>query len=148
MEGFYAHFLEGDRGCGELWAEGEGGLRDTDWYEIVTEEPETFTLTGAFNFSRGILGAIFMRPGEEGSGNCNDVLGTNPFVFGERGEKTDPAASEVSSPGQERKFPALPVSVSPSQSAQATPRISTWYLVHASSVSGALSMRKALSNCR
>jgi hypothetical protein len=76
----------GDVICGDSWALGDGGFRDTDWYEIVVEEETTFTLRGEFAYETGILGVIFMSPGSEGSGDCDEVLGTNPFVRGDPGE--------------------------------------------------------------
>lgn len=75
--------------CGEVWALGDGGLRDTDWYEIDTRETKgsvRFTLRGEFSFETGVLGLIMMTFGNEGKGLCDEVLGVNPFVFGNPGE--------------------------------------------------------------
>ena len=72
--------------CGTTWSIPEGGRRDTDWYQIVTTEETTFTLRGSFAFDGGLIGFIFMRPGQEGTGDCDEVLGAQPFDIGDAGE--------------------------------------------------------------
>lgn len=72
--------------CGTTWSFGNGGLRDTDWYQVVVDEPTTFTIEGQFSFSRGVMGFIMMNFGEEGTGDCGEVLGLSPSQTAGAGE--------------------------------------------------------------
>ncbi len=60
----FAPIACGETMCGTSWA--DTALRDTDWYEIVTIDPENFTWT--VEAEQPVL--IFIMNG--GSGNCSD----------------------------------------------------------------------------
>jgi hypothetical protein len=73
--------------CGQTY-EGssayDGSQRDTDWYEIVVDEPTVFTWTVTAQF-RAIIGLAETIP--PGSGDCADHTGSiNPFARGAVGE--------------------------------------------------------------
>ena len=66
--------------CGTFW--GEGGTRDTDWYEVVTTEPMILTQTlTAEGLQLGyVCGLIEMT--NPGSGDCADSTGSiNPYMY-------------------------------------------------------------------
>ena len=68
----------GDVVHGLAWA--NGGLRDTDWYEldIVAETEVTLTIEAEFPFVMG-----YAQTGTPGSGECGDATGlVEPFVDG------------------------------------------------------------------
>jgi hypothetical protein len=72
----------GEYYCGTAWSEGEGGSRDTDWYEIEITEPMTLYWSGKaeFNF---VVGLVEYQEGTEGSGNCDDNTGyISPYAAG------------------------------------------------------------------
>jgi hypothetical protein len=70
----------GETICGSAWA--QGGTRDTDWFEIVTTEPQTFTwtVTAAFPVVIGYVDT-------GGSGNCADATTLDPFATGAPGQE-------------------------------------------------------------
>jgi hypothetical protein len=68
----------GDTVCGTVWA--NGGIRDTDWYEVVTAGDTQLTWTVEAELPIVIGLVDFNNPG---SGECNDTTGyLNPFTTG------------------------------------------------------------------
>jgi len=65
--------------CGTAWA--DQSLRDTEWYEIVTTEEAIFTWEVYPEFAV-LAGMISYVEGSEGSGNCGDMAGLDPFGMG------------------------------------------------------------------
>jgi len=68
----------GDVVCGTFWA--DGGTRDTDWYQLVLDKTTTVTQTATAEISI-VIGIIKTDP--PGSGDCDDLLGANPFATGD-----------------------------------------------------------------
>jgi hypothetical protein len=69
----------GEAVCATTWA--EGGLRDTDWYEVVIAEPLALTWTVEAEFPVAIG---MVETASPGSGDCSDMTGhLDPFALGE-----------------------------------------------------------------
>ncbi len=60
--------------CGTIWA--DAGIRDTDWYQIVTVSTMQLTWTVEAEFPV-VFGFVSMDT--PGSGDCDDVLGISPY---------------------------------------------------------------------
>lgn len=65
--------------CGTIWA--DGGIRDTDWYEIVTTESTTFTwaVEGEFGGLPVVCGLVPTVPA--GVPDCDTVTVLDPYNF-------------------------------------------------------------------
>ncbi len=64
--------------CGTIWA--DGGTRDTDWFEIVTDTPMILTWEATAEFPV-VVGLVEMNT--PGSGDCADSTGSlNPYATG------------------------------------------------------------------
>ncbi|MBN1513297.1 MAG: hypothetical protein JXB13_14875, partial [Phycisphaerae bacterium] len=70
----------GETVCGTAWA--DGGMRDTDWYEITIAEPTTLTFTVQAEFVTGVSIGL-MEPLTPGVVGCDQLTGLiNPSASG------------------------------------------------------------------